>query len=513
MQQNLLAAERPRLCGSEWLGSYLSPNEVKKMLPLAVMFFMVLFNYTILRNTKDVLIVTDPRSGAETIPFLKTYVLIPGTIVFFALYVRLCAVCSQAMIFYICTVFFLVFFGVFAFILYPIKDVIHPNGFCDWLLEVLPASFLGPVAMIRLWTFSLFYLMAELWGSVVLSLLFWSFANQVCSVAEAKKFYPLFGMFANVALVVSGNFVTYVANMRKAKGEEEGVDPWQMSLVYLISACLISGVCLIGAFSYMQRCVVNDPNLVEQTQTKKAKSKSNMSMGESIKYLMNSPYILDLGVLVIGYGMAINLIEVTWKSRLKLQYPEPNDYAAFMGMYSTATGVSTIVLMLVGQRFLSWFGWGVTAVCTPVVCLATGVCFFSLILFPSLWDPVAVMWGVDALLLSVLVGTAQNVGTKATKYGMFDPTKEMAYIPLDAEQKTKGKAAIDVIASRMGKSGGSLIQQFLILFLGTLSACAPYIGLFLLAITLVWIRAVVRLNKQFVALTTKEKASSIEMRS
>jgi AAA family ATP:ADP antiporter len=120
---------------------------------------------------------------------------------------------------------------------------------------------------------------------------------------------------------------------------------------------------------------------------------------------------------------------------------------------------------------------------------------------------------VDALLLSVLVGTAQNVGTKATKYGMFDPTKEMAYIPLDAEQKTKGKAAIDVIASRMGKSGGSLIQQFLILFLGTLSACAPYIGLFLLAITLVWIRAVVRLNKQFVALTTKEKASSIEMRS
>jgi hypothetical protein len=29
----------------------------------------------------------------------------------------------------------------------------------------------------------------------------------------------------------------------------------------------------------------------------------------------------------------------------------------------------------------------------------------------------------------------------------------------------------------------------------------------------VWIRAVFRLNKQFVALTTKEKASSIEMRS
>merc|ERR1719321_428922 len=300
--------------------------------------------------------------------------------------------------------------------------------------------------------------------------------------------------------------------MRKAKGDVEGVDPWQMSLVYLMSGCLVAGFLLIASFAYMQRCVVNDPNLVEEKQTKKAKTKSKMSMGESLRYLANDTYILDLGVLVIGYGMAINLIEVTWKSRLKLQYPEANDYAAFMGKYSTATGFATICLMLVGQRFLAWFGWGVTAMCTPVVCLITGICFFSLILFPALWDPVAVSLGVDALLLSVLVGTAQNVGTKATKYGMFDPTKEMAYIPLDAEQKTKGKAAIDVIASRMGKSGGSLIQQFLILFLGTLSACAPYIGLFLFAITIAWIKAVASLNTQFLALTTKDREEQIEMK-
>ena len=56
--------------------------------PLRLHPCSILFNYTILRDTKDVLVVTAPGSGAEIIPFLKTWVNLPMAIGFTVLYTK-----------------------------------------------------------------------------------------------------------------------------------------------------------------------------------------------------------------------------------------------------------------------------------------------------------------------------------------------------------------------------------------------------------------------------------------
>ncbi|KAF6002099.1 hypothetical protein CCYA_CCYA11G3199 [Cyanidiococcus yangmingshanensis] len=482
-------------------------RELRKIIPLGLIFFLILFNYTILRDTKDVLVVT--AAGAEIIPFLKTYANLPGAVLFTVLYSKLTNVFSRETVFYICIAPFLLFFLSYAWFLYPHRAFLHPSGFVTWALQYLPPTFAPPLAIIGHWTSAVFYTLAELWGSVVVSLLFWGFANEVTTVDEAKKWYPIFGLMANVALIFSGQYVRFVSQVRQ--NLPPGVDGWLVSLRYLMGAVAFCGTIIIGLFYYMQRKVMTDPTLVDVARQKKAKTKTKLGLAESAKFLAASPYIRNLALLVIAYGMSINIVEVSWKSKLREQYPDPNAYSAFMGWFSTCTGSFTIIMMLASRIIFRRFGWGVAAMITPVTLGITGMLFFALTLFASQLSPMVAALGTTPLFLAVLVGAAQNIASKGSKYSLFDPCKEMAYIPLDAESKSKGKAAIDVIGNPLGKSGGSFIQQALIFATGSLAASTPFLAVILGTIILMWLAAARSLDRQFTEAMAREEREAKEM--
>lgn len=479
--------------------------ELKKLLPMFLLFFFINFNYTILRDTKDSLVVTAPGSGAEILPFLKVWGVLPLAVLFMIIYSKLSNVFSKQKLFYTTISFFLGYFALFALVFYPYREFFHPDELADKLQMILPPGCSGMIAMFRNWTFSLFYVMAELWGSVAISLLFWGFANDITKVSESKRFYTLFGLGANVAMLFSGPAIIYFSRMQSKL--PVGVDAWGGTINYMVGMVCLSGLIIMGIYRWIHKNVLTDSRFYDPNELRRAKKeKPKMSLKESFLFLTRSKYIGCIAVLVIAYGIAINLVEVTWKGQLKLQYPINNDYQAFMGQFSTITGAITIFMMLfVGGNITRRFGWKVGALITPIVLLVTGVAFFSFVIFRDSLAGMIALLGTTPLMLAVVFGTAQNIMSKSSKYSLFDPTKEMAYIPLDQESKVKGKAAIDVVGARLGKSGGSLAQQGLIVIFGSLGAITPYIGGILLVVILCWILAGNSLGKQFAKLTAEKE--------
>merc|ERR1711862_605715 len=163
-------------------------HELKKFLPMGIMMFFILFNYTILRDTKDALLGTAPNSSTEAFNFVKLGIVMPLAVLFVVLYAKLANIFSRYQLFNIMIATFISFFGIFAFVIYPNIESFHPDVNYIASLQAEFPRWHYPIAIYGNWTFTIFYATSELWGSAMISLLFWQFANEITRTHEAKRF-------------------------------------------------------------------------------------------------------------------------------------------------------------------------------------------------------------------------------------------------------------------------------------------------------------------------------------
>lgn len=485
-------------------------SEQKKLIPMLVMVCLIVFCYDLLRNMKDAVAIT--AAGAEVIPFIKVWALLPGAILLTFIFTILSNRYSQERVFYLIITGFLAFFALFAFVLYPLRHSLHAHTLANFLEGFLPLGLKGLIAMVRYWSFTIFYVMAELWGGIVLTVLFWGFANEVTRIGEARRFFGVFCFGANCCAIVAGQIARFLP-------QEENIDPsfiqedWTTSIMILISIVLVCGSIIMGIFRWMNINVLNDPSFEEFHNNKKAlKAKGKLSMKESFSYLSNSKYLLCIATIVVSYNLVINLVEVVWKDQLRQLFPSPPDLFDFMSNITSLVGLLSAITSLLMATILNRFGWTKAALITPIIMLITSAGFFGVLFYQKYMGGSEVaIFGFSPLLIAVLFGAAQNSLSKAMKYSVFDGTKEMAFIPLGHESKLKGKAAIDGVGSRLGKSGGSIIHTGLLMLFGSLMSSAPYVAAILSIVIVFWIYATRSLGRQFNALTgetDKDKESA-----
>ena len=163
--------ERKQSSSSSYFPIYKS--ELSHFLSMSLMMFLFIYVFTTTRDTKDTLIVSN--CGAESIPFLKLYGVMPSAFLFIMGYTRMSQLVGKKVLFYMTLVPFFIFYTLFAFVLFPNRELIHNYLVKDIVIKSNAVK--AAYSLVKYWSYSLYFIVSELWASAGVPLLFWQVSN------------------------------------------------------------------------------------------------------------------------------------------------------------------------------------------------------------------------------------------------------------------------------------------------------------------------------------------------
>lgn len=484
------------------------PVRREELLLFILMFFIVCLvnvNFSILRSARNALVVADAGGSATFIPYFELFGTFPASIALTWGLSRLMRFCSPRFIFSMTVGFFLLFFLVFAFWIYPCKEQIHQ------LLEAKLGMFFGLSrfkVIFTHWPDMVFYIMSELWKVAILSVIFWGFINQNLSLEKAKRFYPPLLLGTSVGAILAGPITVFCTSLSTWHWLHLSDQRWQHSLYLLTFFLLACGLLTLVAFHYLFKMLrpptSKNPIPQESTPKKEPFSRKLLSLSSSLSYLRKSPYLSALLLMVVAEYIAYALGELIFLEVLKEAYPSPAEYCQYMGNLTFWTGILTAISALVITPYvLQTVRWSRAALITPILMVLATFGFFAVIcLSKAGWFP-----GTAFLPLVVLLGSFHFCIGRSAKYTLFDATKELAFIPLTQEAQMKGKLVVDGIGSRLGRGTSSFLSIFLFLLMGGAGESALFAGILAVSFACISIPAARLIGNEFEKMEPEAHAS------
>lgn len=483
-------------------------RELSKLLPMLAISFLLSFNYNILKSTKDSIVVTSSSKGVESIPFIKIALILPLSILFVYLFTKISDRLDREKRLYAMTAIFVAYFALFTFVIYPFREQLYLSHLGDYLEEKLHHGHGGLIDAIRYWPYTTFYAISELWGAIILNVGFWSFVNEITRVEEAKRFYPIMTICLNISGIASGYLGNYFIDVPKGILHLSDQSHWDRSLVLIMSAVIITAALAMGLFYHLNRVILRDADIGVHAPLpiKGQRGELQTSFIEDVRLLLRSPYILAIATTVFAFGFIIGATELLWKDQVRHWYPTTAKFYEFSNKINILTGFLATALAFLTGWSIRQFGWSVTALLSPILVGITSLGFFGFLLFPDSLAAVSSCLLSSPDRLAIQFGIALTALSRTLKYTFFDATKELAFIPLDRKTKLQGKAAIDGVGSRLGKSSASVLYTILfsVPSLGSLAASKPYIFLTCIMALAMWLAAVVYLGGQFQQLASRK---------
>jgi ATP/ADP translocase len=201
--------------------------------------------------------------------------------------------------------------------------------------------------------------------------------------------------------------------------------------------------------------------------------------GQSFFVIKESRYLLPLFLIVIISQFAVTLVEYELSVYVSKEYTDLDMRTQVMGqMQAIINGLSTLMQLISGPIFKIFSVTG-TMIGVPLIITLSILAFV-----------------ISPQFLTIML--ARIVG-KTFDYSLIRATKEILYIPLSRNEKTQGKAIIDIFAYRVARGICSILLIVLISF--DVSIFAMYL---LLGFMMCWIYLAFVVAKRFKALAQKE---------
>lgn len=494
--------------------------EDKKLFTISLTFFLIVYTYTVTKDLKDAFIIG--RQSAASISVLKVF-WVPPIATFASLLVQKMSVRmnTDAILKTFLLVYVVYFFSYGIIVPYFRDSYLEPGRmYAVDLLSDGRMEFKGVVSLsamvmtVTCWTGTLHFIMSEIWGTIVLSLLFIQLFNEICWERQFKRFIPVVYMISNLGLLLSA-FTSLALNTLIETLPYR--HKWKLfSALFILLGFLT--LALLKILNYLLQTILPVPICNNVSERDVSSNRQHVGFMKGLEMIFSTKVIFALCMMVLGYNIVILMCEASYKSCLSELAKENNkdvESSVLKNKFFEETITSVLVMsffLFPTRNAISWFGWTKYASIAPTFALITSISVLGFALLTtsfrgqnfSFMNAILSKFGNEEISKRTII-IEQTLGIvcisllKVMKYAAFDIAKEYFAKRIDFTYRARFRSVYDGICGRLGKAFGSVIQLVCNQMFNTMDiriSSLPYLGI-TSSLCMSWIFSVLFLGKKY----------------
>ncbi|KAF9764823.1 ADP,ATP carrier protein 2 [Nosema granulosis] len=480
-------------------------DSYKLKLYLVFIFFISCLVNTLLEIFREVLIIK--KQTPSSIYFIKLFLTFPLT--FFVM------ICIQkalnnydiSKIYKFVTVLYIIYFFILGILMLPYENRIQKGNvwvldhICDNKLEARGMKFVVSILYIfSEWIYTLLYVLSELYGSFMVSYLFFTFANSVCTKSEMEDVLPYLSTTTAMSMILSAGIYVFFDFVKRRISYKASMEITIISFICISFLTMVLYFLILslnkkvakGTFETFDNHNIDKPNT------------------DSLWDILESRLLRNLAWISIMYSFNSGILEASFKNSLsdgskQLERPIDQYSSVFINTGLVIISLAILFINFGFYRKLKGVGFLFSSLTSPIVSFVS-ISIISLLSFYNF--PTKTRRGMffNNLLVDKpkyincenWIVTISGCFIKVTKFINFDMAKECISMRISKRYRGKYKSVYDGVCIKLGKSISSLYGAFFTMFgIADIRQISPITFVVCTLTNYIWIRSVLYLNKKY----------------